>query len=255
MIQEDGGAHLYPVYGDRIPLLKIDLHVCRLIRCRLGRHRQDEHILPRLIPRILEDTALMGDMEQVSVTAVRLLFRERKGYTVFFCIIEHGLPGIEGPFGVPPRCDDVDGRIQGHVRQLKPHLIVTLAGGPVADCVGFLSLGYLYLSLGDERPRDRCSHKVRAFVDGIGPQHGKHEVADKLFSEVVDVYFGRAGVEGLLLEARQLFFLSHVGRKGNHITSIALLKPRQDDRCIQSPRIGHNHFSNLTHSDFPFLFP
>jgi hypothetical protein len=113
----------------------------------------------------------------------------------------------------------------------------------VAHGIGLLPVSDLDLLLGDERPGNRGPHQVGTLVDGIGPQHGKHEVPGELLPQILDVALAGARADRLLLEAVQLFLLPHVGGEGDDLAAgIGFQQPLDDDRRIQSARIGDNHF-------------
>ena len=67
------GDRRSPLTATGSPRLEVDLDVLRLVRRLLRRHGQQEHVLVRLAPRILEDAAFVADVQQVAVGAVRLL--------------------------------------------------------------------------------------------------------------------------------------------------------------------------------------
>ena len=66
-------------------------------------------------------------------------------------------------------------RIEGHVGQLEPHLVVSLPRGPVADGIGAFQLRNLELPLGNQRSRERGPQKIGPLVDRIGPEGRENE--------------------------------------------------------------------------------
>ena len=73
------------------------------------------------------------------------------------------------------------------VGQLETDLVVPLAGGAVGNGIAFFLGGDLHLPLGDQRPGDGGAQQVMPLVDGVGAEHGEHEIAHKLFPQVVDI--------------------------------------------------------------------
>jgi len=243
VVEQDGRAHRPAVDGHGVALLEIDLDVGRLVGGLLGRDGDREDVLRRLVPGILQDAALVGDVQGVAVRAVGLVLRDGKRDAVLGRVVDHVLPRRERPLVVAPGGDDPDVGVEGHVGELEAHLVVALARGAVAHGVGLLAVGDLDLPLGDQRPRDRGAHQVGALVDGVGPQHGEHEVPDELLAQVLDIALAGPRPDGLLLEAVELLLLAHVGGKGDDLAAgVGLQEPPDDDRRIQAARVGDHHF-------------
>ena len=110
---------------------------------------------------------------------------------------------IHAAFEVPlaPRSDDFDVRLKRVIRQLETHLIVAFAGGAVRDRVSAFFLRDLDLAFCDHRTGERSAHQVNAFVNRIRFDRGPDVVPHKLFAQIFDVEFRRAGRERLLFEA------------------------------------------------------
>ena len=66
-----------PVHGDGVARLELDLDGHGHVGRRLRVVRELVHLRRRLGPRVLEDPALVGDVEQVPVGAVGPLGRDR----------------------------------------------------------------------------------------------------------------------------------------------------------------------------------
>ena len=153
------------------------------------------------------------------------------------------LPGLDVP--LPPGGDD------GHVghevleRQLKPHLVVALAGAAVADGVRALGDGYLRQALGYDRPRQRgAEHVVLVHRARL---HGRDdEVVHELVRQVLDVELGGAGLYRLFLQALQLVRLAHVAGDGDDLAVVVvLLQPGDDDRGVQAAGVGEYDFLDV----------
>src|SRR5438093_1544287 len=74
-------------------------------------------------------------------------------------------PRVERPFA--PRRDDFDVGVERVSGQLEADLVVAFAGGAMGDRVGTAFRRDLDQSLGDQRPGNRRSEKVDAFIEGI----------------------------------------------------------------------------------------
>ena len=144
-----------PLAVDRhgVPGLELDLDRGRHVRRLLGRPGQEEHLLRRLGPRVLEDPALVGDVEEVPVHRVRPRRRRRDRDPVALGIGHEVRARAEVP--VPPGGDDLELGRQGRVGQLEAHLVVALAGRAVGDRVRALGPGDLDLRLRDQRAGER----------------------------------------------------------------------------------------------------
>ena len=185
------------------------------VRRFLGRPGQEEHLLRRLRPRVLEDAALVGDVEEVAVHGVRPRRRRRDRDPVALGIGHEIRARAEVP--VPPGSDDLELGRQGRVGQLETDLVIALPGRAVGDRVRSLGPGDLDLSLGDQRARERRPEEVPGLVGGVGAQHREHEVADELLAEVDDVHRRRSGAERLLTDGDQLLGLPEIGRVGHDL--------------------------------------
>ena len=88
---------------------------------------------------------------------------------------------------LPPRCDDPDVRVQRVGAEFKAYLVVTLPRGPVCDGIAAHFTGNFHQALGNQGARDRGAEQVFSLIDGIGPQHGKDEIAHELLAQVLDI--------------------------------------------------------------------
>ena len=139
-----------------------------------------------------------------------------------------------------PGCDHLDLRHEGIGAELETHLVVALARGAVGD--GFrpcLSCD-LDKTLRDERTRDRGAEQVLPLVDGIGPEHRKDVVTRELLAQVLDVDLFHAHGLGLCTRRRDFLALSDIRGEGDDLALIGILEPFQNDRSIQSARVGED---------------
>ena len=230
---------------NRISSLEVDQHLDGNVGGRLRRVGELEHLVGRRRPRVLEDPSLVGDVEQVAVGGVRPFRRHRHGNVVAPGELDERGARVQLP--LPPRRDHAKLRRQRGVRQLEAHLIVALAGGAMGDRVGALLQRDVDLSARDERTRDGCPQQVAALVDGVGPQHGKDEVADEFLAQIDDVDPDRARPERLLADRQQLLALTEVGTEGDHLAAVALDEPAQADGGVEPARVGENDLLRIRH--------
>ena len=59
----------------------------------------------------------------------------------------------------------------------------------MGDSVGTGLGGDLDLTFGDQRPRNGGAEEIDPFIDRIGAEHRKDEIADEFFPQVFDVDF------------------------------------------------------------------
>ncbi len=149
---------------------------------------------------------------------------------------------MEVPFA--PRGDHLDPGFEGVRAQFESDLIVPLARRPVGDGVGAGVAGDLDQSFGDQRTGDRRAEEVLALVDGVGPEHREHEVADELLANVVDEdgLLGDPHLECLLASRLEFFALAEVGGVGDDLAAVGVLEPLQDHRGVEAAGIGQHHF-------------
>jgi hypothetical protein len=223
------------VHRDRVPRLELDLDGHRHVGRRLRVVRELEHLRRRLDPRILEDPALVGDVEQVPVGAVGPLGCDRNRDVVASGEFDQGRPGIELPLA--PGCEYPEVGRERRVGQLEADLVVALPGCAVGHRVRALPGGDLDLRAGDQRPRDRGAEEVGALVDRVRAEHREDEVAHELLAEIHDVNGRGPGAERLLADRHELLALAEVGAEGDHVAAVALDQPPQDHRGVEPARV------------------
>ena len=159
---------------------------------------------------------------------------------------------------LPPGGDD------GHLRgkaldgQLEADLIVALAGTAVGDGVGVLFEGDLHQALADDGPGEGGAQQV-VLILGTHHHGGDDHIVHHLVHQVLDVQLGRAGLDGLLVEALQLVALPHVGGYGDDLgVVVVLLQPGDDDGCVQPAGVGEDDlldvFFVFHNGDLPVKF-
>ena len=69
-----------------------------------------------------------------------------------------------------------------------------------------------------------------------------------LIHQIQHIQLGRAGLDGLLLQALQLVILAHVAGHGDDLgIVVVLLQPGDDDGRIQTAGVGEDNFLDLRH--------
>ncbi len=244
------GSQTYAIQRHDIAFFELYVQVFGFIRCRFWRHSPAPHGFFGLGGRVFQVTAFEGDVQQVGVHGIRratVLVLHVHRNAVFLGVGQQLLAGQQVPLA--PWGNHFYIRLQAVVAQLETHLVVTLAGSTVRYRVGAGEVGDFDLALGDQRAGDGGAQQVLAFVNGVGAEHREHEVAYKLFAQVIDedVFLLDAELQRLLACRLQLFALAQVGGEGHHFALIGVLQPLQDHRSIQATGIGQYHFIDVCH--------
>ena len=198
----------------------------------------------------------MAQVPQVLVLGVVGLTVDLQGDVVGLGVVDLLVTALDAP--LTPRGDDghIGGqRFQG---QLKADLVVALAGAAVADGVGVLLLGDLGQRGGDAGTRVGGTQQV-VLILGVGLQAGPDVVFDVVLLQVEDVQLGRAGLDGLLLQAVQLGALADVAGDCDDLAVVVVfLQPGNDDGGVQTAGVRQNYlfdvFLILFHNEIPSLF-
>ena len=242
-LQHAAGGKPLAVHGDSVALHKVDLDILGLVRRVLGGDGEFEHRLVRLRgriePRVLKDARLIGDVQEIAVHRIGLLERGLDGNPVLCAVGDHlGAAREQVAIGLDlPRRDDLELGCERHVGELEAALVVALARGTVRDGVGLFLLRDVHLCLGNERTGDRGAEVILALVNRVGPDHRVDEVAGEFLDEIEGVVFGSAGLQGLLVQALKLLFLTDISCKGDDLGVVSFLEPFDDDGGVEASRI------------------
>ena len=107
--------------------------------------------------------------------------------------------------------------------------------------------GNFDLALRDQRAGDARPKQVLPLIEGVRPEHGKHEILDERLSEVVDEDLLHAEHLGLFAGWLQFLSLTEISREGDHLASISGLQPTENDAGIQPAGIGEHYFIHVLH--------
>ena len=191
-------------------------------------------------------------MPQVFVFGVVGLPGDFQGDVVGLGVVDFLVAALDVP--LPPGGDDLHVRVKVHDGQLKPDLVVALAGAAVADRVGPLGLGDLHHPLGQHRPGKAGAQQV-ALIVGAGLHGGDDVVVHKFVGQILDVQL--AGPRGLGpgFQPVQLAGLADVAADGDDFAVVVVLfQPGDDDGGVQAAGIGQDHFFDFRHGDPLLLF-
>ena len=150
------------VDGDWVATDEFDLNVFGCVWRVLERVGQFEHVCWWFGPRVLEDAALVGDVQQVRVGAVRFFGGDGYGNVVFFGEGHQFFAARRSPFA--PGCNHFDFWVERVGGNLEAHLIVAFSGRAVADRARIFLEGNVDKVLGDQWSGDARAQKVIAFV-------------------------------------------------------------------------------------------
>src|SRR5262245_28592118 len=184
----------------------------------------------------------MREVPDVAVVAVDLFAAGRDGNAARVGLIDRVLARSAVPFA--PAGDHRQFGRQGFECQFKTDLIVALACASVRERVAARPLSDFDLAFGDDGSGERSAEQVFVFVDGAGAQRGPDVFGDEFVAQVFDVDFRRARGDGLLLQSGQLFALPDVGGDRDYFAVIVLFQPGNDDRGVESARIGQRDAFN-----------
>jgi hypothetical protein len=201
--------------------------------------------------------AFEADVQQVGVHRVgraALLVLHFDRDAVRLCVGQQLLARQQVPLS--PRRDDLHIRHQRIGTEFEAHLIVALSGCTVRNRVGTGQTRDVDQTFRDQRARDRGAQQVLAFVDRIGAEHRKHEIAHEFFAQIIDVDVFRldAQLDRLGTCRLEFFALPEIGGEGDDFAFVDVLQPFQDDRGIQPARIGKHHFVDVAHCVSVFRF-
>ena len=237
------GGEGFAVQLDGYALLKVQGDVGRFVRGLQGgnAHLQEAGLFVLgLVAGVLQVEALVAQVPEVLVLGVVGFPADLEGHVMRLGVVDLLVPGLDGPF--PPGSD------HGHVRQevldgqLEADLVVALAGAAVADGVRVFLLRDLRQALGDAGTGVAGAQEV-VFIDGSGLHGGDDVFVDVFVRQVQHVELGRAGLEGLFLQAFQLVRLADVAGHGDDFRIVVVfLEPGDDDGSIQSAGIGQDDF-------------
>ena len=234
-----------------VAAFKPDFNIFRGIGGGLGSDGAAEHKFFGFGPRVLEDFPFRRDMQQIGINRKRrfapLVARDRDLLPV--SIIEE--PSARRQIPLAPRGDDFDIGGERVITKFEADLVVTFAGGAMSDRVGTDLSGDIDLAFGDQRPGDRCTEQVSAFVERVGAKHRKDEVADEFFAQIVDKDLRGAKQLGLPPCRLQFLALTEIGGEGDDLAAVGFLQPTQDDRGVEPARIGKHHFFHRIRHDRP----
>ena len=206
---------------DGLAFFKPDLDVISFGFCALRGTRHLKNIFRRLSPRVFQDSAFVRDVHEIAISRVRLINCSRYRNTVSLGIGDEIRAPAEFPFA--PRRDHFDVRLQGIISEFESHLIVTLARGPMSNCVRALFSRDLDLSFGDHRARQRRAHQVHPFIDRVRFYRRPDVIAHELFAQIFDIKLRTAGGFRFLFQTIHLCTLANIGAVANDFALILVL--------------------------------
>ena len=115
------------------------------------------------VGRIFQFAAFMRDVPDIAIAAVDLGGRLRDRHVVLLRVFDSVFARNDVPLA--PRSDHVQVRRDGFIGQLKPHLIVALAGAAVRQGIAARFQRNFRLPLGKQRPRNRRTQQIFVLVD------------------------------------------------------------------------------------------
>lgn len=86
--------------------------------------------------------------------------------------------------------------------------------------------------------------KSHTLADGIGAEHREDIIAHEFLGQVLDIDSRCMAGLGLDASILNLFTLTDIGGKGDHLAVVGFLKPLQDDGGVEATGIGQNYLGN-----------
>ena len=159
-------VHFLPVDSNRFSFLKVDGDKFRLVGSIFGITGDKVHIFVGRIGGIFQIIPLMGEVPHVPVHGVRIFLRRFfffrllfikfiNRHVVRFCISHLIFTGFHIPQA--PGSDNLHMRCQCLHSQFKTDLVISLAGGTVADGIRSVFLCHIHKTLADQRAGKRRS--------------------------------------------------------------------------------------------------
>ena len=244
-----GELHLLAVDGDGLARLKLDLGVGRGVGRVLGILGHNPGVVERLVPGILQVTALDGATPQVVIDGIGVVVGTLGNrHVVGVGVGDLVRTALQIP--LTNRGDDLELGVERLDGSLKTDLVVTLAGAAVGDIGGAELVGDLDELLGKQRAGQSGEQRVLVLVHGVGGDGLGQELIGELIAQVEHLAVQNAQVEGLLLLGIQAgLLLAHVAADANDIEILLILQPLDTYGCIKTTGICENDFF-LAHGCF-----
>src|SRR5881397_2792966 len=179
-------------------------------------------------------------MPDIAIAAVNLVRCSGNRNIAFFSVGNRFVPGPDIPLA--PWRNNFEMRRKCLVCELKPHLIVALAGTSVGNGISTFFQRDLNLALGQKRPRDGGSKQILSFVHGAGFNERPEVFGYELMAEIFDIAFGSTGTDRFFFETLQLIILADVAGHSDDFATVVLLEPWNDDRGIKSAEYASTTF-------------
>ena len=244
-----GELHLLAVDGDGLAGLKLDLGIGRGVGRVLGVLGHNPSVIERLIPRVLQVTALDGATPQVVVDGIGVIV----GTLGNRHVVGVGIGDLVGTALQVPlanRGDNFELGVEGLDGSLEADLVVTLAGAAVGDVGRAKLVSDLDKLLGEQRARQGGEQRVLVLVHGVCSDGLSQELIGELVAQVEYLAIENAQVKRLLLLGVQAgLLLAHVAADTNDIEILLVLEPLDTYGCIKTTGICENDFF-LAHGCF-----
>ena len=244
-----GELHLLAVDGDGLAGLKLNLGVSRGVGRVLRVLSHNPGVVKRLVPGILQVTALDGATPQVVVDGIGVVVGTLGDrHVVGVGVGDLVRTALQIP--LTNRGDNLELGVEGLDGGLKTDLVVALAGAAVGDIGGAELVSDLDELLGKQRTGQSGKQRVLILVHGVGGDGLGQELIGELIAQVEHLAIQNTQVEGLLLLGIQAgLLLAHVSADTNDIEILLVLEPLNTYGCIKTTGICENDFF-LAHGCF-----
>ena len=239
LLDQHRTVHRLTVQLRRTPLIELDLHIQRLVRCGQRIDRPLIRLRRRSDPRILEHTRLDRTPPQVLIDAENALLRRLHFDSVLRGVIDLLAPR---PAPFPDRGDHLQVRSQRLHRHVEPHLIVPFAGAAMRHSHRTAFLGHFHHPQRNQRSSQRRCQRILPFVQGSRHQRRPDEVIDEHIPAILDHRIDRPRLQSLRLDRLQFSSLPQIARVRHHVQVVLLSNPLDRDGSIQTTAVRQNDF-------------
>ena len=243
------GVETLAINADGIAVLETDFHHLGLLGSRIHTHGEGVDLLGRLHVGILQGTRLNRAPQQVEVNRIRRLLAHR-GRDATTLAIGDRLLAAHTPF--PGRGQHLEIGCQGANRHVEAHLVVALAGAAMGHGIRTNLAGDLHQTASDQGTRQGRGERVAAFVESVGTNRRKGEVADEGLDQVTNDRLACPGIQRLLTDGLELIPLPQIGGEGNHLLHAPLVfEIRNTDAGIHTTGIRQHSLLGPAHQRSP----
>ena len=230
-----GDFHLLTINCLRNTFFKCHSNISLLIRSILRCYTKNEHMLiVGFLRRIFKFETFMGQMPEVTVTAVAVAVREWKIDSVLFAVFFFIFAGLKLPVRITPGCDHADIGCKSLKCKLETDLVVSFAGCTVADgSCAFFSCN-LNKTLGDSRTSHGCSKEIFVLVYCMSLNTRYYVIVTEIICYIFYIKLGCSACFGSFFKAIKFIALSAVSTYTYNVVAVGFFEPWDDRGSVKT---------------------